>query len=145
MEQAKTLKPDLVSIYPYDNDYCFAILDAKYYLIKLTERSVEGNPGVGDVTKQYLYQFAYQDFVEKSGYKYTQNAFLVPADTENGEFLGSAELEMMRSAGKIQLEHISIIKLPAQKMYESYLSGRTNPELYEILKLAPVRRLDGEC
>lgn len=144
VEQTKTLKPDLVSIYPYENSYCFAILDAKYYLIKLTERSVEGNPGVGDVTKQYLYQLAYQDFVESCGFKYIQNAFLVPTDGECGEFIGSAEFDMMRNAGKKQLEHISVIKLPARKMYQAYLNGRINQEMFEILKLAPISRLGGD-
>lgn len=73
VEQSKTLTPDLISIYPYKDNFCFAILDAKYYLIKLTKHSIEGNPGVGDVTKQYLYQLAYQDFIDKSGFKYIQN------------------------------------------------------------------------
>ena len=141
IEQAKTLRPDLISIYPYEDNYCFSILDAKYYLIRLTERSVEGQPGVGDVTKQYLYQLAYEDLVEQSGYKYIQNAFLVPGDNEQGEFLGRAEFEMMRITGKEPLEHISVIRLPAQKMYAAYLSGRANDELLEALKLAPIREL----
>lgn len=143
VEQSKTLTPDLISIYPYKDSYCFAILDAKYYLIKLTKHSIEGNPGVGDVTKQYLYQLAYQDFIERCGFKYIQNAFLMPVDDEDGEFVGTAEFNMMRDAGK-RLEHISVIKLPATRLYQAYLNGRSELELFEFLKMAPIKQIDGD-
>ena len=143
VEQSKTLTPDLISIYPYKDNYCFAILDAKYYLIKLTKHSIEGNPGVGDVTKQYLYQFAYQDFIDRCGFKYLQNAFLMPIDDEDGEFVGTAEFDMMREVGN-GLEHISVIKLPATRLYQAYLNGRPDLELFEILKMAPIKQIGGD-
>lgn len=143
VEQSKTLTPDLISIYPYKDSYCFAILDAKYYLIKLTKHSIEGNPGVGDVTKQYLYQLAYQDFIDRCGFKYIQNAFLMPVDDEDGEFVGTAEFNMMRDAGK-RLEHISVIKLPATRLYQAYLNGRSELELFEFLKMAPIKQIGGD-
>lgn len=143
VEQSKTLTPDLISIYPYKDSYCFAILDAKYYLIKLTKHSIEGNPGVGDVTKQYLYQLAYQDFIERCGFKYIQNAFLMPVDDEDGEFVGTAEFNMMRDAGK-RLEHISVIKLPAEKLYQAYLNGRPDLSLFDFLKMAPIKQIGGD-
>lgn len=140
VEQSKTLTPDLISIYPYKDSYCFAILDAKYYLIKLTKHSIEGNPGVGDVTKQYLYQLAYQNFIEKGGFKYIQNAFLMPTDDEQSEFVGTAEFDMMQTMGK-HLGHISVIKLPATRLYRAYLNGRADLELFEFLKMAPVNKM----
>ena len=65
-----TLKPDLICIYPCDDtEYCFGIYDAKYYCIDFNEANGKyketGQPGVGDVTKQYLYQLAYDDFITK--------------------------------------------------------------------------------
>lgn len=143
VEQSKTLTPDLISIYPYKDSYCFAILDAKYYLIKLTKHSIEGNPGVGDVTKQYLYQLAYQEFIDRCGFKYIQNAFLMPVDDEEGEFVGTAEFNMMRDAGK-RLEHISVIKLPATRLYQAYLNGRPDLGLFEFLKMAPIKQIGGD-
>lgn len=143
VEQSKTLTPDLISIYPYKDSYCFAILDAKYYLIKLTKHSIEGNPGVGDVTKQYLYQLAYQEFINRCGFKYIQNAFLMPVDDEEGEFVGTAEFNMMRDAGK-RLEHISVIKLPATRLYQAYLNGRPDLGLFEFLKMAPIKQIGGD-
>ena len=143
VEQSKTLTPDLISIYPYKDSYCFAILDAKYYLIELTKHSIEGNPGVGDVTKQYLYQLAYQEFIDRFGFKYIQNAFLMPVDDEEGEFVGTAEFNMMRDAGK-RLEHISVIKLPATRLYQAYLNGRPDLGLFEFLKMAPIKQIGGD-
>lgn len=143
VEQSKTLTPDLISIYPYKDSYCFSILDAKYYLIKLTKHSIEGNPGVGDVTKQYLYQLAYQEFIDRCGFKYIQNAFLMPVDDEEGEFVGTAEFNMMRDAGK-RLEHISVIKLPATRLYQAYLNGRPDLGLFEFLKMAPIKQIGGD-
>ena len=55
-----TLRPDLISIYKVDNEdaYCFGIYDAKYYCIDFKQKKngykITGQPGVGDVTKQYL-------------------------------------------------------------------------------------------
>lgn len=61
--KVETLKPDLVCIYPVNEqkkDYCFGIYDAKYYCIDYQihgdKAFISGQPGVGDVTKQYLYQ-----------------------------------------------------------------------------------------
>ena len=66
--KVETLKPDLVCIYPVDEqkkDYCFGIYDAKYYCIDYQihgdKAIISGQPGVGDVTKQYLYQLALCD------------------------------------------------------------------------------------
>ncbi len=80
--KVETLKPDLVCIYPVDDeqkDYCFGIYDAKYYCIdyqvKDNKAKISGQPGVGDVTKQYLYQLAFDDFIVKQGYRYVQNMF----------------------------------------------------------------------
>lgn len=83
--KVKTLKPDLVCIYPVDEqkkDYCFGIYDAKYYCIDYQihgdKAIISGQPGVGDVTKQYLYQLAFDDFIMKQGYRYVQNMFFCP-------------------------------------------------------------------
>ena len=51
--KVETLKPDLVCIYPVDDeqkDYCFGIYDAKYYCIayqvKDNNAKISGQPGV---------------------------------------------------------------------------------------------------
>ena len=67
----------------------------------------------------------------------------MPVDDEDGEFVGTAEFNMMRDAGK-PLEHISIIKLPAEKLYQAYLNGRPDLELFDFLKMAPIKKIGGD-
>jgi hypothetical protein len=59
-EDAKdTIYPDTISI--NEGRTSFFVLDAKYYHLKIKEDpySVAGNPGVGDVSKQILYEKAF--------------------------------------------------------------------------------------
>lgn len=93
--KVETLKPDLVCIYPVDDeqkDYCFGIYDAKYYCIdyqvKDNKAKISGQPGVGDVTKQYLYQLAFDDFIVKQGYRYVQNMFFAQVKQQIGILAG---------------------------------------------------------
>lgn len=135
-----TLIPDAVSIYPCGegHSYCFAILDAKYYCMEIEKQGqkdgagmVKGQPGIGDITKQYLYQLAYQDFIDKQGYRYVKNAFLLPQEEPSRQY-GYVELKMLQGLGGRGLEHISVVKLCAEEMYDRYLSGRPieKPDLY---------------
>ena len=127
-ENVDTLRPDLICIYPcYENDeYCFGIYDAKYYCIDFKQKKdgykVTGQPGVGDVTKQYLYQLAYDDFIAKQGYQYVQNMFLCPQETAEPEY-GYVEMKILNNIGDRNLENIAVVKLCAEKMYELYLGN----------------------
>ena len=126
---ADTLKPDLVCIYPSDNgvDYCFGIFDAKYYCIDFKQtrngNKVVGQPGVGDVTKQYLYQLVYEDFIEKQGYKYVVNMFLCPHEDPISDY-GFVNMQILNSFGNGTLKPIHVVKLCAEEMYEHYLENR---------------------
>jgi len=118
-----TLTPDLISIYSCSEGQCFGIFDAKYYNIKLDKHKVEGQPGVGDITKQYLYQLAYKEFVEAHSFKNVQNAFLFPSETSEAKILGEAEMSILKT-GLNLLKNIMVVKLPASKMYQWYLNGK---------------------
>ncbi len=133
-EAKETLIPDLISIYQLtDGSHCFAILDAKYYLVQIKKHSVTGQPGVGDITKQYLYQLAYEQFIEEMQYEHVQNAFLFPSEKEEAEVIGAAEMQIMANASPDKLEHISAVKLPAKRMYEEYLNGGEKEGYVSIL------------
>lgn len=141
--KVKTLKPDLVCIYPVDDeqkDYCFGIYDAKYYCIdyqvKDGEAKISGQPGVGDVTKQYLYQLAFDDFIIKQGYRYVQNMFFCPGETADKDF-GWVQMDMLHQIGDKKLENIAVVKLCASEMYDIYLENKTIDER-EIGKYIPV-------
>ena len=117
-----TLVPDLISILSVDEIDYFVIFDAKYYLLELEKgKSLRGNPGVGDITKQYLYQLAYRDFIKAHNIAVVKNCFLMP--TENDEIVkkGTVRMPMLEA---LNLENIQIRQLPATMMYEYYLTQR---------------------
>lgn len=125
-----TLKPDMICVYPVDEQkqqYCFGIYDAKYYCIDFVQgkdgQKVVGQPGVGDVTKQYLYQLAYDEFIVKQGYDYVQNMFFCPQEYAEKDY-GFVEMEMFQQIADKRLEDIAIVKLCAAEMYDIYLSNR---------------------
>ena len=140
--KVKTLKPDLVCIYPIDEqkkDYCFGIYDAKYYCIDYQvhgdKASISGQPGVGDVTKQYLYQLAFDDFIVKQGYRYVQNMFFCPDEIGDKQY-GWVQMDIFNHIGNKKLENIAVVKLCASKMYQLYLDNQTISE-YEINQYIP--------
>lgn len=136
--KVETLRPDLICIYPLvdTGEYCFGIYDAKYYCIDFnwigSGYKVSGQPGVGDVTKQYLYQLAYDDFILKQGYKYVQNMFLCPQEEEELDY-GYVKMQMLHTIGDKGLENIAVVKLCAEEMYDIYLSGRKIENISEYI------------
>lgn len=137
-KKTDTLKPDLVCIYSCTvaGDYCFGIFDAKYYNINFVQQSsnwkVTGQPGVGDVTKQYLYQLAFDDFIIKQGYQYVQNLFLCPQEEADSDY-GYVEMKMMHAIGDKELENILVVKLCADEMYDYFLSGKQVQKIWEYI------------
>lgn len=119
----ETLRPDIINIYENDGKYTFAIFDAKYYCIQLKRgKPLVGQPGVGDVTKQYLYQLAYKNFISQNQIDDVKNCFLLPTELTDVVNLGIASLFMLSSLG---LADIQIRLLPAAKLYELYLDCKT--------------------
>lgn len=116
-----TLIPDLISIVNVDGEYQFIIFDAKYYNIQLEHnKKLRGQPGIESLTKQYLYQLAYQPFVEAHQISIVRNCFLMPtASTEIVE-KGAVSLAMLRGLG---LQDIQVRLLPAETMYRHYIEN----------------------
>ena len=116
-----TLIPDIISIVNVDGDYQFIIFDAKYYIIQLEHnKKLRGQPGIESITKQYLYQLAYQPFVEAHQIGTVKNCFLMPtASTEIIE-KGTASLAMLKRLG---LEDIQVRLLPAKTVFMHYLKN----------------------
>jgi len=122
VDATDTLIPDLISIPQINGVDYFFIFDAKYYNIQLEKgKSLRGNPGVGDVTKQYLYQLAYKDFIKAHNIAVVKNCFLMP--TEKNEIIkkGTARMPMLEALG---LENIQIRLIPADMLYNCYLSRK---------------------
>lgn len=113
----KTLIPDIVTI----NGNRLSIYDAKYYKIRLDDKGVDKQPGVGDVTKQYLYELAYKDFAKENNLIIDFNAFLMPTDGKEEKKVGTAIIDIFYGLGDIRLHDIDVILKPCEEMYEIYL------------------------
>lgn len=121
-ESQETLRPDLIGIYNVDGQSVFVVFDAKYYCIQLEENKVlRGQPGVGDVTKQYLYQLAYRNFINDHGIEAVKNCFLMPTENTKVIDLGYARVAMLEG---LNLVNVSIRLMPARYMYHCYLDNK---------------------
>lgn len=113
-----TLIPDLVSI----QGDTFVILDAKYYNLYMDkDKGLRGQPGIESVTKQYLYQLAFQDFAQKCGIHKFKNCFLFPTEQDNVVNKGHVELKILKN---LSLENIEVRLLPANKVFTLYLENK---------------------
>ncbi|HWS44098.1 MAG TPA: LlaJI family restriction endonuclease [Pseudoflavonifractor sp.] len=122
-EAPETLIPDLISLSTEEGVCRFFILDAKYYTIQLEQgKPLRCQPGVGDLTKQYLYQLAYEEFLREHAIKEVGNCFLMPTERADIEVLGLAVMPMLTALG---LRSIQIRLLPAAMMYDLYLNHKT--------------------
>ena len=119
-EAADTLIPDIIALTDLDGIHSFIILDAKYYCVQLEpNKMLRGQPGIGDVTKQYLYQLAYKQFIEDHGIEDIKNCFLMPTEQDSIIKKGTARLNMLE---QLNLQNIQIRLLPAKKMFRYYLA-----------------------
>ena len=115
---ADTLIPDLVTI----AGDMFIIFDAKYYNSQLEAgKEPKGQPGIESVTKQYLYQLAYQQFIADHDFAGVRNCFLMPTERHEIEDRGEVSMQMLSGLG---LQNIKIRFLPADMVYNYYLAGR---------------------
>lgn len=123
-----TLIPDIVSLNKINDSYQFIIFDAKYYNLTLEENRLAGQPGIGDVTKQYLYQLAYKQFIQEGDFISVKNCFLMPSESSEVINKGFVNLDMLDN---LELECIQIRQLPATKVYSDYLRNKR----FEISRL----------
>ena len=126
-----TLIPDMVSIFKNNTGYDFIIFDAKYYNARLEINvTPKGQPGIESVTKQYLYQLAYQKFINEHDFARVRNCFLMPPEEDKIIKKGEVSMKMLEAMG---LENIKVRLIPAKMAYEYYLSGRKmNIEMLEL-------------
>ncbi|AQS53729.1 Type-2 restriction enzyme BsuMI component YdjA [Jeotgalibaca dankookensis] len=118
---SKTLELDILHVNNIEKR--FDIFDAKYYLIEFTDSRVRKQPGVGDITKQYLYELAFSNLAMINQYTFT-NSFIVPKDNlaednDLGVKYSYVSLEFMDDLG---LDPINVIARDPQIMYSKYLT-----------------------
>ncbi|PTG37621.1 hypothetical protein BUY24_11970 [Staphylococcus cohnii] len=109
------LKLDVLSI----NSQNINIYDAKYYNIFFHDKKVLGQPGINDITKQYLYELAFKKIINLNQL-IVKNQFIMPKDdfVEDGKVIAHVNLEMFNSLG---LQPIGIVLRDCQTMFNQYL------------------------
>ena len=124
-----TLIPDMITVETVNGEFEFDIFDAKYYKTEIGINGAKWQPGIESVVKQYVYQMAYENFINGSGIKRVNNYFLMPMDDKEGELVqieGSVEMEMFNQNGINQRnkKDIKVRKLNANRLFEYYIKGR---------------------
>ncbi|WP_035288054.1 LlaJI family restriction endonuclease [Clostridium sp. KNHs214] len=118
----KSLVLDLISIFRNNTDKYFVIWDAKYYNLHLEVDTVNGNPGVEDVIKQYVYEAIYKQFMIEHGFNKKYNILLFPSDKDVTEEKGIAELKEIKDM--LAVGNILVKKVPAHMMFELYIKNK---------------------
>lgn len=114
---SKSLEPDTIVI----SNNNFIILDAKYYTPQLEKnKPLKGQPGIESITKQYLYQLAYQNFITENNFDSVKNCFLFPTSDSSVKNFGEVKLDMLSNLG---LNDIDVRFLPTDKVYDCYLKN----------------------
>ena len=91
-------------------------------MIKFKDRTVEHAPGVGDITKQYLYEQAYKSLAEKNNYTFT-NQFIIPKDNlleDKGEGVLFAEVSLPLF-DSFNLSSIKVTARNCELIFKEYL------------------------
>lgn len=118
-EAQDTLIPDLIGLYNIEGKNLFVIFDAKYYCLQMEEDKVlRGQPGIESITKQYLYQLAYQQFINDHQFDVVKNCFLMPTEQDIIVDKGIASLAILSN---LSLEPILVRLLPAKLVFKHYL------------------------
>lgn len=126
-----TLIPDIILLDCSPKRKHFAILDAKYYCIQLQKgRQPVNYPGIGDVTKQYLYELAYKKYIKANNFDKVSNCFLMPTETSETIIYGAVSMDML---SELKLKPIQVRLLPARVIYQCYLDYELFP--FDSLKL----------
>ena len=128
-KKSDTLIPDTISV----QSPLFMIFDAKYYLLKVEDKGLYNNPGIGDVTKQFLYQLAYKDLVSVQEELVVKNFFVMPTESEIDLDFGSVTMDMF-TRKPLELSPVYIIKLNVDEVYRAYLEESPLKEVIETLK-----------
>ena len=126
-----TLIPDIISLYKRDGECRCAIFDAKYYNLQLEKnKPLSGQPGIESVTKQYLYQMAYIEFLNDHSVNFFRNCFLMPTEGKEIIETGYVTMDFLMRRG---LDDIQIRLLPARMVYSMYLdNSKMNIDLLNL-------------
>ena len=123
----ESLEPDIIIKRPD----AYWLFDAKYYLPQVNGNTVYGLPGVGDVTKQFLYQQALQAQADAPALP-IHNAFLMPLPDGELEQSATAPISFFARVSMPlfgQRKYIYTFRIHPQTLYSAYLSAKERKAL----------------
>jgi hypothetical protein len=126
--EKETFKPDIIRTFKSDSDKYFLILDAKYYNIRFKDNELFNNPGVGDISKQLLYEKALEK--ASSGYN-KENIFLFPSElNEDYKVFGFVSMDFICD------RPVTLIYISAQNAYNLYINSAVlnNDKITRLIK-----------
>ena len=153
------LEPDFVATYRDEeaNACHFVILDAKYYCPRVEGGRISGQPGVGDVNKQFLYQLAYGKLIgynQKQGQLNVHNAFVlprpfkdsIPTNTERGLSPTTfAKVWVDIFADIMPCCELSVLYVDGVRLLDCYVRGIFDDDKHSMLReLVGVISLDSD-
>ena len=117
----RPLNPDYLRFEKQESNskFIFYILDAKYYCPVWDNDSIQGQPGVEDIAKQYLYYLAYRDILTRYNVTEVKNYFLMPKRTSDHAIPGFVKLDTLKKLG---LGVVEVRMLPPEVMFDNYLN-----------------------
>ncbi|MRI86523.1 LlaJI family restriction endonuclease [Aerococcaceae bacterium WS4759] len=121
VKASKSLELDVLHV--NKKEKVFEIYDAKYYLMSFKGNQIIGQPGIGDITKQYLYEQGYKAIAELNDYKFT-NTFIIPKDEledDKGEGVVFAKVSLP-IFNKMGLSSIKTVARDSEILFELYLN-----------------------
>jgi hypothetical protein len=123
------LIPDIILEETYNSKKTLLLADAKYYKVHFDSisHSVQYTPGIGDTTKQLLYQRALTQ--SKKNIKKFFNVFLFPNySDENFEIIGEVNVEHpveKISRNFLRIQPVQLVLVSTEYIYNKYLDGQT--------------------
>ncbi|HHD2772816.1 TPA: LlaJI family restriction endonuclease [Clostridium perfringens] len=114
------LTPDILKVVSSEDERSLLILDAKYYNLRVEGKYLKGNPGIDDITKQYLYHTVLKKYIEKHNINKVINAFLFPYELKT-YVQGKVVLDFMKQFSDI---NITLIKLNVNEVINMYCSHK---------------------
>ena len=137
--ESNPLKLDIMTLTKDEDAWRMDIYDAKYYLAHVNEvGKLKNLPGIGDITKEFLYELAYKDFREVHSIEMGQNAFVFPMEDEENLILCKGEIKM-KMFTQIGLKPIDLLFVDAKTIFEHYVKGTRLPTFMRIYTPCHVR------
>ena len=119
------LKPDIVTLSKDKEAWRMDIYDAKYYLASVDDDGTAHNmPGIGDITKEFLYELAYKDFREVHSIEMGKNAFVFPVESGERLLVSKGKIRMkLFQYYEPELQPVTLLFADANQVFECYVKG----------------------